>query len=81
MIATLLIHYRGCAMANTSAKDSHLTAEMESDLGLVPHQVNNLSSSSFCCRKTYTIQTCVFPIDTWISISLQYCSTCKSGLR
>ena len=35
------------AAADTSAKDAHLTADLECHLGLVPHQVNYALVLSF----------------------------------
>lgn len=35
------------AGADTSAKDAHLTADLDSHLGLLPHQVRFYFSSSF----------------------------------
>lgn len=38
---------RGHAAADTSAKDDHLTAELQSPLGVIPHQVGNISPFLF----------------------------------
>ncbi|XP_048589393.1 ubiquitin-like modifier-activating enzyme ATG7 [Nematostella vectensis] len=45
LLVSILQHPdRGAAPADTSAKDSHLTAEMTSHLGLVPHQIRGFLS-------------------------------------